>query len=277
MRRQVLLSALGMVAFLAALGALMRFDWPQMLQPAPLLAVMLGTLLLTAAQYRKGDGWVDLAHKARWNSFFAGAMTVLLTLLSLATPAQAQAITVAKTAQAITPLLLSSMLYLILSLLLRQEARSRQDGGAAQADPAEPLNPDKARIILSSRGFSQRECHVAIKVLQGSSNKEIAAQLYISEATVKKHIQNMFRKCGAADRQAFLAIYLQWTSRTKATRSERQPPAVNFATKSAGGGRRSLCEQTPSLAQDIPDQQIDPQTRKQHNRADGLSQEKAMG
>ena len=33
---------------------------------------------------------------------------------------------------------------------------------------------------------TNRKCHVALKLLENISNKEIASQLYISEATVKK-------------------------------------------------------------------------------------------
>lgn len=40
-------------------------------------------------------------------------------------------------------------------------------------------------------------------------NKEIAAQLYISEATVKKHVQNIYQKFGATDRNSFQEIYIQ--------------------------------------------------------------------
>ncbi len=34
----------------------------------------------------------------------------------------------------------------------------------------------------------------------GRSNKEIAAALFISEATVKSHLQNLFAKLGVQDR-----------------------------------------------------------------------------
>lgn len=71
-------------------------------------------------------------------------------------------------------------------------------------------DPMAINAILSGRGFSPRECHVALKIVEGISNKEIAEQLFISETTVKKHIQNMFRKCGANDRREFIIQFAQW-------------------------------------------------------------------
>jgi DNA-binding NarL/FixJ family response regulator len=37
-------------------------------------------------------------------------------------------------------------------------------------------------------------------ISQGSTNKEIASQLNLSEQTVKNHIHRMLRKLGATDR-----------------------------------------------------------------------------
>ena len=73
------------------------------------------------------------------------------------------------------------------------------------------LSIQQATDILASHGFSPREIHVALKIIENCSNKSIASQLFISEATVKKHIQNMFRKCGAEDRAAFIELFKSWT------------------------------------------------------------------
>jgi DNA-binding NarL/FixJ family response regulator len=73
------------------------------------------------------------------------------------------------------------------------------------------LSIQQATEVLTAHGFSPREVHVALKIIDNCTNKSIGTQLYISEATVKKHIQNMFRKCGAEDRAAFIDLYKIWT------------------------------------------------------------------
>ena len=49
-------------------------------------------------------------------------------------------------------------------------------------------------------GLTARETEVLRLIAQGLSNPEIAGQLYISEATVKTHINNTFAKIGARHR-----------------------------------------------------------------------------
>ncbi|MEU6742937.1 response regulator transcription factor [Streptosporangium sandarakinum] len=49
-------------------------------------------------------------------------------------------------------------------------------------------------------GLTRREGEVLRLIAEGRSNAEIAAALFISEATVKTHVNNLFAKIGARDR-----------------------------------------------------------------------------
>jgi DNA-binding CsgD family transcriptional regulator len=53
-------------------------------------------------------------------------------------------------------------------------------------------------------GLTRMEILVVQQVYKGKSNKEIAAQLNVSEETIKKHIQNTLRKTGAKNRTELL-------------------------------------------------------------------------
>ena len=53
--------------------------------------------------------------------------------------------------------------------------------------------------------LSQREIEVLELVAAGTTNREIAARLFISEATVKTHLLHLYRKLGVTDRAAAVA------------------------------------------------------------------------
>jgi len=55
-------------------------------------------------------------------------------------------------------------------------------------------------VIRHNLGLTRREQQLVQLISHGLTNKEIAAQLNLSEQTVKNHIHRMLRKLGATDR-----------------------------------------------------------------------------
>jgi DNA-binding NarL/FixJ family response regulator len=53
-------------------------------------------------------------------------------------------------------------------------------------------------------GLTGRESEVLVEVAAGHSNSEIAARLFVSEATVKTHINHLLAKTGCRDRAALV-------------------------------------------------------------------------
>ncbi|MEE1747952.1 MULTISPECIES: response regulator transcription factor [unclassified Streptomyces] len=85
----------------------------------------------------------------------------------------------------------------------------------AAADGRTVLSPAVASRLISrvrtpaapgGESLSAREREVLELVAKGTSNREIAAELFISEATVKTHLTHVFAKLGAKDRAAAVAI-----------------------------------------------------------------------
>jgi DNA-binding CsgD family transcriptional regulator len=71
--------------------------------------------------------------------------------------------------------------------------------------PAAPGMDDLSEDFLARYGITDREGEIIRKVLQGKSNADIAGELFISLATVKTHLHNIYKKIGVDSRYDLLA------------------------------------------------------------------------
>ena len=72
-----------------------------------------------------------------------------------------------------------------------------------------PSIAQKLAERMGTEELTQREFDVLEQIVYGKSNKEIAAELEISEATVKTHINSMLSKLGVSDRTQAATAALQ--------------------------------------------------------------------
>lgn len=68
---------------------------------------------------------------------------------------------------------------------------------------------EKLAERLSGQELTARELNVLERIVAGRANKEISADLSISEATVKTHINSMLGKLGVADRTHAATVAIQ--------------------------------------------------------------------
>jgi DNA-binding NarL/FixJ family response regulator len=61
----------------------------------------------------------------------------------------------------------------------------------------------------SAQPLTQRELQVLELVARGATNREVAARLQVSEATVKTHLVHAFGKLGVSDRTAAVTAALE--------------------------------------------------------------------
>jgi len=84
----------------------------------------------------------------------------------------------------------------------------RLKGGAEsleqKVNPAEKIPSKEKYLEFAARsGFSRRECEIGWLVLNGFSNIQLAETLYISLATVKKHLTHIYEKTETSGRKKF--------------------------------------------------------------------------
>jgi DNA-binding NarL/FixJ family response regulator len=73
-----------------------------------------------------------------------------------------------------------------------------------------PTGPDKDVVIVAppkafrdsaeANGLSERELEVLLMVARGMSNHQIAISLHLSEATIKRHLANIYPRIGVSSR-----------------------------------------------------------------------------
>lgn len=61
-------------------------------------------------------------------------------------------------------------------------------------------------------GLSDREMEIVVLAARGLSNRQIAGELHVAEATVKRHLANVYQKVGVRSRNEAVrtAIMEQW-------------------------------------------------------------------
>jgi DNA-binding NarL/FixJ family response regulator len=78
--------------------------------------------------------------------------------------------------------------------------------GALFEQVAKQASHPASFVIRHNLGLTRREQQLVQMISCGLTNKEIAAQLNLSEQTVKNHIHRMLRKLGASDRLGAVEI-----------------------------------------------------------------------
>ena len=62
------------------------------------------------------------------------------------------------------------------------------------------ISPETLQNTAKAEGLSGRELEVLLMVARGMSNQQIANSLYLSEATVKRHLANIYPRIGVSSR-----------------------------------------------------------------------------
>jgi DNA-binding NarL/FixJ family response regulator len=108
------------------------------------------------------------------------------------------------------PRLVRELIGLGASAYLVKSATMEELRTAVHAAAGSPTGPEDGVVMVvppiafEERGgaddLSGRELEVLLMVARGMSNQQIAASLYLSEATVKRHLANIYPKMGVSSR-----------------------------------------------------------------------------
>ena len=105
---------------------------------------------------------------------------------------------------------------------------------AVHAAANSPVGPEKDVVIVAppqafrkpaeADGLSERELEVLLMVARGMSNHQIAVSLHLSEATIKRHLANIYPRIGVSSRGEAVrkALSKKWISTLDITSGQVQ-------------------------------------------------------
>jgi len=158
--------------------------------------------------------------------------------------------------------------------------RSGKDFSDEERDLLEALRPYLARLLqhvdarrsaqtLRTRfGIGRREAEVLGLVARGKTNQEIAATLFLSAGTVRKHLEHIYTKLGAATRtQAALTALeaLEARTRVDGPHAKTQDASINpFGLTSRESQILTILAEGKSNTEIATELAVSPQTVKKH-------------
>lgn len=195
------------LCYIAVLAYLNGFSLGAMLDVRGIGAVLLGTLLFSLPvlyEYRRAHkDSVDVWNRIAYNGLMSGYLSAVLFLLAhLSAPAEGTVRSSGNIMHLIgadlRPALYGLCIYTVFHHV--RGSRSKREEPVSDGQTSEPTN-DELYLFYQRAGLTNRETELAILAYRGYSNREIAEECYISEATVKKHMTHIFEKLGIDRRE----------------------------------------------------------------------------
>ena len=95
-----------------------------------------------------------------------------------------------------------SVLSLAISVGIVKKEETRQTVEEEKSEP--PFSKEAYLKKAAEWKFTKREVEIGLLIANGYSNQQIAEELFISEATVKKHATHIYEKARADGRKDFI-------------------------------------------------------------------------
>ncbi len=156
------------------------------------LQLVIGTVLLTLPFCHKKMRKEEYCFYFGKKAIEAGFIQTFLLLFSRLEDSKAYEALLPDIAMAFRPVLYGFCFFLLL--------KEQEETMIKSKDKEETKEPISYEHFLEI-GLTKREAEIAILISKGLSNREIAEEFVISEATVKKHVSNIFEKTGIEKRE----------------------------------------------------------------------------
>lgn len=199
MKRTIIYMAL-FIAYIVLLSAVLSFQIGLLVDFKQMAFVMTGTIILTLLNIVSEIEPEQMRKKIRWNFIITGCLTTFLTQLSMIANIEG--------VENMTFSIIHNFLPLFYALLFMVGADVLFYSASKKKGEALKQIISNSEDQWDAYDFTKREKMIAKVLLTDLSNRELGDKFYISENTVKKHVQNIYKKALVKNRTEFIALFI---------------------------------------------------------------------
>lgn len=187
------------VSYILLLLVTLNFKISLLINMKMLLAIIIGTFLLSFLDYIKKVDKQRLMNNLKQYLIITGFMTTFLAQISLLSGNLNNEDMFFNIVKNFLPIFYAFIIYLAIDIFIDIDESKNCEIKEVKNNELKALD-----FKLEDFDLTKREISLAMELLKDLSNKEIADTLFISENTVKKHIQNIFKKTEVKNRTEFI-------------------------------------------------------------------------
>lgn len=200
--KRFLQAGISVFIYLLILLSAINFDIFSIIDIQSILLVIIGTILLTLSSYRKGISLIEILETAKSNLLPTSYLITFLQIFVTLSKNPPFSGILREIALCCRPILYGLLAHIILTQYTQQLQSSAATKSISTSENPKTIEDTQTLCIthLKEAGLTSREIEIVIYILDGLSNKKIGEKLYISEATVKKHTNNLYKKLNIKNR-----------------------------------------------------------------------------
>lgn len=201
--KKVVKKLVAVIGYMLLLCILLKTEAVLLFSPRHIGMFLSGVIILCIPHLERKMRWKDFPYLFRQNAVTAGYLeTFMLIFVSMMQGNLSQKEILASLALDLRPLFYGFVCQVVLKEETEEDKTLKEKGLLEQEERVlQAGESGGAKRQLDFSGLTRQEKVVAELVRQGLTNREIGEELCISEATVKKHMSNIFEKLEIGSRR----------------------------------------------------------------------------